>query len=273
MSDQTDKLSKHLEPFGLSKEEASIFLLLLQKGSKSALGISRELHNGRTKVYRLLEGLTKYGLVTVKIDEVGKKFEAKSYKQLELLLTNKEYEVERLRKAKSKIFDELASIKGKVDKKSKVLYYTGKEGLKQVTWNSTKAKDKLYLFEILDMSAFLDYGFCEKVRVEFVKNKVKVFELTNQKNVPAWTNIEDFTKNYWECRNIDPKELEMRFEMLLYNDVYAMYSFQNYDIFCVEIYNQNLANMQKQIFEFMWAKAKKMKVGKGGKAEVRNKKK
>jgi len=267
MSDQTDRLSKHLEPFGLSGEEASIYLLLLQQGSKSALEISRKLHIGRTKVYRLLEELTKDGLVTIKVDEIGKKFEAKSYKQLEMLLKDKEYEVEKLKKSKGKIFDELASIRGKVDKSSKVLYYTGKEGLKQVTWNSTKAKAKLYIFEILDMSAFLDYGFCEKVRLEFVKNRVKVNELTNQKSMPGWTNIEEFVKKYWRCRYIDPKELEMKFEMLLYNDVYAMYSFQNKDIFCVEIYNENLAKMQKQIFEYMWRKAKRMKVGKGGSAK------
>lgn len=41
------------------------------------------------------------------------------------------------------------------------------------------------------------------------------------------------------------------------------------DIFCVEIYNRGLADMQRQLFDFAWAKAKRMrKIGNRGAARV-----
>ncbi|OGD62750.1 hypothetical protein A2160_04770 [Candidatus Beckwithbacteria bacterium RBG_13_42_9] len=260
MSDQSDNLKNILTPFGLSPEEAAIYLFLLEKGFQSALQASRVLHLGRTKVYRLLDKLAEKGLVTKKIDDLGLKFEAASPKQLELLVTQKSHEVEVLRDSLPLVFKELGGVRGKGADKTKVLYYSGTEGLKQVTWNSTKAKNELYLFELSTMSAFLDYGFCEKARKEFVHNKVEIRALTNLRHVPAWTKVAELVKKYYQCRFIDPDQLKVIFEQLIYNDVYCLYNYQGGEIFCVEIYNQHLADMQKQLFNYMWLKAKRMKL-------------
>ena len=151
-----------------------------------------------------------------------------------------------------------------LDSRSKIINYSGIEGLKQVTLNTLRAKGELLMFEIENMSAFLNYGFCEEVRKGFVKNKIHVRELTNQKKQPAWTNIEDFVSGFWDCRYIDPKILEMHVEIAIYNDVIAFYNYKDGNIFCVEIYNKKFAAMQKQVFNFMWHYAQKVKVGKGG---------
>ena len=61
----------------------------------------------------------------------------------------------------------------------------------------------------------------------------------------------------------------MDFEVLMYNDTYAMYSYENNEIFGVEIINPKLAAMQKQIFDFMWRHSRRMKmVSEGGAAIV-----
>ncbi len=150
------------------------------------------------------------------------------------------------------------------DSKTKVINYKGQEGLEQVTLNSTKAKGEILLFEIENMSSFLNYGFCEDVRKTFVKNKIHIRELTNQSIQESWTKIEEFVNDYWTCRYIDPNILKMNIEVLIYNDVVAFYNYKDGDIFCVEIYNQKLADMQKQIFDFMWHYGKEVKVGEGG---------
>jgi hypothetical protein len=70
----------------------------------------------------------------------------------------------------------------------------------------------------------------------------------------------EMVDKYWEIRHIPAKQLKIKFEILIYNDVYVMYRYQGREIFCVEIYNQELTDMQRQIFEYMWAKARKFKV-------------
>lgn len=267
MSEKVDTTNL-LKPFGLSEEETRIYLHLLAKGTRSALELSRELKMARTNVYRYLEKLVEKGLVQQKLTKQGKSFRASSYKQLEMLIIEKEQEVNFLRKVSPVVFQELASLQRGREEKTKILYYEGWDGLKQITWNSTEAKDELFIFEIKDMSAFLDYGIAEEVRKEFVRNKVFIKELTNLRKVPAWTKVEELVERYWQVRYVDPRELKMKFELLIYNNVYAIYGFEGDDIFGIEIYNDKLVSMQKQLFRFMWGKAKPMKIGKGGAAEV-----
>jgi hypothetical protein len=55
----------------------------------------------------------------------------------------------------------------------------------------------------------------------------------------------------WDVRYIDPKVLDIKFEMVIYNDICALYSYEGKEAFGVEIQNPNLAKMQIQIFKAM----------------------
>jgi len=57
---------------------------------------------------------------------------------------------------------------------------------------------------------------------------------------------------------------------LIYNDVYATYFYKSNKIFCIEIHNQELAAMQKQLFDFIWEEAEIMEfIDERGGARVR----
>ncbi len=259
MSEQTDKLIIQLQAFGLTEEEAKIFLLLFEKGEKSALQLSRELHIARTKVYRLLDKLYEKGLINRKHDDLGFKFGANSYKQLERLVSEKEAELTKIKQEMPSIFSELSTIEKKASGDSKVLYYTGIEGLKQVTWNSIQAKGELCTMELINMSGFLDLAFAEKVREEMVLKKTNIRQLSNLAHMGPYTKVKGVV-DYWQCRYLDPKLLKIEFEVLIYNNVYAMYTYQKDEIFCVEVINADLALMQKQLFNYIWKTAKPMKI-------------
>ncbi len=269
MSEEADRLVSLLIPFGLSREEAEIYLLLLKESSLSALETSRKLKLARTKVYRLLDKLIERGLVRQKIDSRGLKFEAVSHAQLENLVIQKEQETDTLRETLPYLIKQLESIAAAGKSKSKVLYYTGIDGLKQVQWNSLRAHGELLIYEIKNMAAFLPQEYCEKVRRELVERQIHVRELTNQTKVKDWTEVRELVLQYWQVRHVPPEKLEMKFEVMIYNDIYAMYAYQEGEIFCVEIYNQNLAVMQKQLFDFVWHTAVPMKiVNERGVAEI-----
>ncbi|MEA3355333.1 MAG: helix-turn-helix domain-containing protein [Patescibacteria group bacterium] len=269
MSEQTDSLLSLLKPYGLETDEARVYLELLESGVASALVLSRNLKIARTRVYRMLDKLEKIGLVTVRLYERGQKFEASNPKKLSMLVNQKEMEAERLKKNLPILEEQLLNVKGDRNQESKVLYYHGQKGLEQMTWNSVKAKGELLLYELESMAEFLDYGFAEKVREEFVRRKVSVREITNVKHLPAWTKVREFAKNYWQIRHIDKKKFNMQVEFLIYNDVYAFYSYKKGDVFGVEVHNKDLASMQRQMFDFIWKRSNKMKlIGDEGKAEL-----
>lgn len=260
MSDQSDTLLSLLKPYGLTTEEADIYLFLLKNGFVSALEVSKTLRIGRTRVYRLLDKLVKRQLVVEKLGERGFQFGAASPQRLHQLSIEKELEARALKKALPSLVKELESLMPSAfGKKSKVLFYEGMEGLKQVSYNITRADGLLRVFEVEHMSDFLDFEFSESVRKELVENKIMTYDLTNKKSSPAHTDQTELVKHYSQLRYIDPKKLRIQFEVLIYNDVYATYTYKGDEVFCVEIYNEELATMQKQIFDFIWAQAQPLK--------------
>lgn len=268
MSTSPDNLQKSLQNFGLSIDESKVYIHLIKFDLLTPLKISRDLKIARTKVYRLLESLSNKGFVSQRLDGYGAKYSAESFEKLKLIVTQKEAELSSLKTTLNPLLNQLEQISAKAQSSSRIVHYKGIEGLKQVTWNSTKAKSLLRIYEIEDMDAFLDHDFSEKARIEFVKQGVNVKQLTNHKKLDEMTQITEHIK-MWDVKYIDPKIFEIKFEVLVYNNVYCMYSFLDEQIFCVEIYNESLANMQKQIFDFMWQKAKPMKkLNQNGRVEL-----
>ncbi len=63
---------------------------MLECGKLSALEISRKLHMGRTKVYRILDKLIGDELAVNEYDEIGFKFVASPPEKLDLLIARQE---------------------------------------------------------------------------------------------------------------------------------------------------------------------------------------
>lgn len=252
------KLEDLLKKFDLDEKEIEIYLVLLEKGDLGATDISRETDIPKTTVYRTIEDLVEKRLVNVLIGESGRSFQAESPENLKSIINERREELQELENTLPEVVSSIASLSGKKVKKSEIKYYSGINGLKQITWNSSKAQGLLRIFEIENMSSFLNKGFAEKARLEFVRNGVEIHEITNEREFGGWTNVKDLVENYWQVRYVDPQELSMEFEMLVYNDVFAMYNYIDDEIFGVEIRNSKLAAMQKQIFDFIWLKGQKM---------------
>lgn len=227
----------------------------------TALTISRKTGIARTKVYRLLDNLIKQGLVYTAIGERGTIFKATPPSDLELLLLNKENELKKLTHALPRLQVELASLAATVKDEHQINYYHGIEGIKQVTYNSLKTKGELLTYEMASMDAFMEHAEAEKYRQKFVDNKVYIRTLTNSTRINAWTDVTPMVRNYWQVRHLSPiNNKPFQFEILIYNNTYAMYRYVSDEIFCIEIENRQLADMQRQIFESLWSNAKELRI-------------
>jgi sugar-specific transcriptional regulator TrmB len=260
MSSQTDNLIGLLEPFGLSQEESKIYLELLKKKVETALGISRNIEMGRTKVYRILDSLIEKELVVQQLDSAGFKFVANEPKQLEMLLVKKEAELMGLQRSLPEVVEILERKADSGKSGSKILYYRGQEGLSQVNWNVLRTRGEFLSYEVATADAYLPQVEAEKLRQGLVEKRIKVRTLTNKTRQEAYTKVTEMVKKWWRLRHIPKKILEIKTDVFIYNNVYAVCNYlDDGDVFCFEIYNENIAQMQREIFEDLWQRAKEMK--------------
>ena len=268
MSDQTDKLQKELTELGLSEEEAQLYLYTNKNGPSTALKSSKDLHIGRTKVYRMLDKLISLGLIAQNLQDRGFVFEATPLSNLNVLLTKKELELNKLRISIPNVINQLTSITKETTDTPKVRYYKGLEGLQQATWNSLQANKYIRIYEKeATMDAFTAKDFSEEMRKELVKRRIHTKQLTNLTKIPNYTKVTTLITKYWEVRYLNPKQLKINIETVIYNDTVALYDFDRKEPYCVEIQDKSLASMQKQLFEFVWKSAERMTItSKYGKA-------
>ena len=81
---------QELEKFGISKNEAKIYLLLLKRGSSKVNEIYEETKIQRTFIYEILNTLLEKGLVSYVIKSGVKFFEASSPEKIREILVESE---------------------------------------------------------------------------------------------------------------------------------------------------------------------------------------
>lgn len=245
MSDNSSNLSSLLAPFGLKPEEAQIYLHLLENGYKSALQISRELKIGRTKVYRIVDKLKDVKLVNERMDDLGMKFGAASYKQLELMIVEKEQELETLKRAQPVLFEQLEQLTTNPGIKTDATYLQGEEGLRQALENAGNAQEEILHLESGEMIAYVNADMLRRVKEEWRRRKLKVRTLSNfRADASGFSNEQQ--------RLVEPEKMTILFEMYVYNDTLLLCHVDKGEITCVEVHNRAIADQHRQMFEFVW---------------------
>jgi predicted transcriptional regulator len=256
------KLKIQLERYDLTNKESLIYLHLLRIGHEvSVLQIARALKLGRTPVYNALDRLEDKGVVAKVITDNGYNFVAESPDNLEKYWANKSARLEKLANHLPTLVSSLEALAAPAGYKSQINYFSGKRGIEQITYNSLKAQDDLYIYEInADMTAFMKHEAAERFREVWVERGTMIHQLTNRTELVDFTEVEKIVTDHWDVRYIDPKILQINFENVIYNDTVALYSYVGREVFGVEIKNPALAQMQKQIFVAMQKLATPLKI-------------
>lgn len=258
MSNQPDRLIDKLLELGLSRDEAVLYLHLLQDSPKSVLVLSRELKLGRNVIYRLVERLQALHLVKEVKSSSGLRVAATSYTNLERQIEKKEEELARVKSSARDLFGSLAEFVSASEQGS-LAYYSGAEGLLQITVNSLQARDELLIFELDLMTGFIEFDTAEKIRQQFAENKIFTKQITNLKEIKAHTKSSETIRHYWEPRYISPDLFSIEFEFLIYNDTVAMYTFLDDQPWGLEVTSPAVAEMQRRLFHYVWKTAQKMR--------------
>jgi len=255
MADNTD-INKNLLNLGFSEKEIQIYQLLLTRDTASITNISKSTNIPRTTIYRICEDLINKNLLEWVIDQNGKKARCSNINSLRQIIFNKKDELENI----SKVVNNLISVIKYNPKKvpqTQVRYYKGKEGTKQIVWNTLEAEKETLGYSVYGRKEIIGEKFNNKFAIEFKKRNLIDRVITNQKFIPrikkALAGIHQ--QIYDHVRIIPEKDFYVSGDTYIYNNIYAVSFWNKDEIVGVEIENPEIAKVQKSIFNYLWLKA------------------
>jgi sugar-specific transcriptional regulator TrmB len=255
MTQTTDKLQRFLRIIGLTEEERVIYLTLTQKGVNTPLELSRTTGVSRTQIYRILESMKTKGLIEDVIEEHRHLASAVDISELEPLVKQKETEANELTRMFPDIQQILKAEVGTNQADTKVLFFRGKQGLRQMVWHTLRATKEVVGYTYRRLEEYLGYDFMEDWHDSFIRKGLFMRDIFSDQYLETRKEYPPrlpFPKKHFEGRYIPKKLLDINLQMDIYNDVVAQYNWHEGEVFGVEIYNAKTAAFHKQLFEIVW---------------------
>lgn len=233
-------MEKELEQLGLTKNEAKIYLALLDKGPSLAGNISQLTGIHRRSVYDAVERLIKKGIIGYIKQNNRKYFEAVDPENLFKLLKEKE-------ECLNSIMPKLKVRHKYVQKKQETNFFKGKDGLKSIFEDQLNSKEIFILGASSTANKILKYYFnwFDKRRVQ---KKVLVHMITTDKEIKIpLAKIKYLPKKYSAPAAIN-----------IYQDKVAIILWSEEKPLAILIKNEEIMKSYKTYFDLMWKIARRL---------------
>ncbi len=192
-------LVNKLEALGLNQKEAKIYLALLELGETTVARIAKKSKIQRTTIYDVINSLKEKGLVSITPKNKKKCYTASDPRQLEEKLE------ERKNILKS-ILPELLSITNLIDKKPKISYFEGIEGLKEIYYHHLNNYLGQPVYGWLPNDIFPNFGedFLRRFIAKRMKEKIMSYAIGP--NTPEVRELQTHDARSLRKIKIDPDE-------------------------------------------------------------------
>lgn len=249
---------KILTDAGLSKEQAKIYLFLLENGLAPAKIIASKTSIGRALTYKVLEQLIGLGLAE-KREDIGKVafFFPAHPKRLKEILAARRERTEEAFQALDRSYGLLASSFNLLSGKPNIQFLEGTEGLQKVYDDILETNQRISV-----ISSPIHHGKQEAlhlIREQIIKQAAQ--EIATKAITPhageeteTTTPITDDEK-YLITRKIVPAEkLNIPAQVIIYGDKVAITNFKE-SIITVAIESKYIAETFRLMFEYMWERS------------------
>ncbi len=251
-------MQKDLEKFGLSKNQALIYLLLTQHKKLRVQEITNLAQIPRTSVYENLKILFELGLAEEIIEE--------SYKII------KPYPITALRHNLNEKIENLKLLSSELDSveqafkttemseqptPANVKYYKNKSGARQLFWNTLKAKSTVYVYSEYGRSKYVGIKYYQDFVAESAARHIKEQVLINPTEqalglIKRDTGTSLARTNPDNIRTLKEKLLVIRGETFIYDNTYAQVYLDKGEINGFEIESPYFIETQISIFNTLW---------------------
>ncbi|HLD25332.1 MAG TPA: helix-turn-helix domain-containing protein [Patescibacteria group bacterium] len=262
MADKSDNLSleEHLVRFGLTKEEASLYLALSGKLPHTALELTRLLRLPRTTMYDHLTNLIEKGFVERIIRYKSQQFRAYPIDILTHAIDQQKTRLETL--ASSFEFLKSHIHEHGVPATTQVRYYHGATGIRQMMWNTLAAQKEHIGYSVMGRLEIVGATFLRRFLGELDRRHLLDRVIINPKKetlvyaTDGILSIREKKVALEKIRVIPTTTLRITGDTTIYNNIFAVMYWKQKEIVEVEIENPELVSMQKSIFENLWRLSK-----------------
>lgn len=238
-------LEKNLEKLGLDEKEARVYLALLELGEGNIHQIAKKSGVKRTTVYDIVESLKEKGLLSSVIHRKKTLYSAEDPRKLEDTLEEKKHILRR-------ILPELLSIANMLDKKPKIRFYEGIEGIKDVYKDAFNYPEQ-------ELLAWVSEEAVDSFDIDFLNNYYLPKRVERKIWVRAIAMDSPMVRKYKELdekslrrtKLIKENNFPLEVEINLYGkNKIAMMSFEEKIGLIIE--SQKIYTTLKSIFEMNW---------------------
>ena len=173
-----------LMSLNLDYDEAKIYYILKQFGEQTVAELSRNAGIDRGRVYRRIPHLKEKKIIEQVVGKRGITLRVSSTENLGRLLSEKRHTYEEL-------IQELESLSQPPgtgvleDSQTKVVFYEGKEGIKQMVWNVLTAKGEAVGYSYRTLWNYLGEKFMNDWTAEFSRRNLKFRDLYSDRYVKS----------------------------------------------------------------------------------------
>lgn len=242
-----------LEMFGLSKDESSVYLALLELGSSYVSVIAKKSGVHRVNCYKVLEQLQAKGFVNQFVKNKIRHFTAEDPK----VLIRRQHKL--LQKAEQ-LVPHLLTLTSAMAYKPKMLMYEGKEGLMNILEDTLESEE-----EILGYTNFGDLPTVlpEKYLMEYAEKKIQrriATKLMSPHSIEGLRHLgqcypQGFHTHLVEVLFVDPENFPFEYQVMIYGDKVAILSLNPEEPLGMVLESAVYARTQRAIFKLAWAGA------------------
>lgn len=255
-------IDEFLSKLGFDADAIRLYTVLSKNGPLTLLEASKACDIERTRLYRLVDELAQKGLIEEVPLHKRRTIKAASLSTIELMVKEHKLKSEVLDNTFPTFINAIQSLTPTLSKNN-VIYYHGREGIRQMAWHLLRTKGLYYTYSYRFWDEILGENFTLSLNEEMVKMKLAVHDLFSDQYFDykkEWLRIHGHKPkgdwSFWRSRFISEKILKVDQNIDIYNDVVAYYYWQGEETFGVEIYNDRVANFHKQMHDVIWKMAK-----------------
>lgn len=261
MTDEA-RIRNYIQTLGLESAIADLYLALYQYGPQTISELARTSRVERTLIYRLLKNLKASALIEVEVRYKRAIYKAAPITNLRLLVSEKDQELQHLQ-AELPLVERAFSQQTLASPTTRVQFYEGASGVKQVFWNETKAHTEVLSILHKNMQTDTREAFFERWVRRCNEQGLHFRGLVSDGYANSqrlwYSSHQNERLAHWEARYVPPEVFAMTHGTVIYNDVVYFQDWKDHETFGIEIYNQQVADTQRQLFELLWAQAKPLK--------------
>ena len=246
-----------LEKIGLSKNEAKIYLALLDLGLTSSKNIIEKTNLHRQIVYDSLDLLIEKGLVSFVIKANRKYFKASDPKTFFEYFNNKEKEINKQKQDFKEILPKLVLKRNSSKEKQETTVFSGNKGIKSLLDDMLNRKNEILTIGASDVKAeAFQYHLKFNLPLFHRTRTKKKFALRILLSEDMKERVKELNKLKNTNAKILPREFTSNSSTNIYGDKVSIIMWGSQP-FGILIKSKEIANAQKRHFELLWKIAKK----------------